>query len=98
LPDCRLIGDLVFYRRVRGKETQMGSLMDELRAEYRALAVEWGEARDGPEKANLLFKAHHALYRRILESAAGREAITGLLDDPVTAVSCEPVGAGAPTG
>jgi uncharacterized protein DUF2019 len=86
LPDDRLIGDLVFYRRVRGKETWMGSLVEELRAEYRALAVEWGEARDSPERANRLFKAHHALYRQIRESAAGREAITGLLDDPVTAV------------
>jgi hypothetical protein len=57
-----------------------------LRAEYRALAVEWGEARDRPEEANRIFRAHHALYRQIRESAAGREAITGLLDDPVTAV------------
>ena len=64
----------------------MGSLVGELRAEYRALAVEWGKARDSPERANRLFKAHHALYRRIRGSAAGREAIIGLLDDPVTAV------------
>jgi hypothetical protein len=64
----------------------MGSLIDELRAEYRALAVEWGEARGNPERANRLLKAHHALYRQIRESAAGRKAITGLLDDPVTAV------------
>jgi hypothetical protein len=56
-----------------------------LRAEYRAVAVEWGEARDSPDQANRIFKAHHALYRRIRDSAAGREAITGLLDDPVTA-------------
>jgi len=57
-----------------------------LRAEYRALAVEWGEARDSPDQANRIFKAHHALYKRIRDSAAGREAITGLLDDPMTAV------------
>lgn len=57
-----------------------------LRAEYRALAVEWSEARDSPEKANRIFKAHHALYKQIRGSAAGREAITGLVDDPVTAV------------
>jgi hypothetical protein len=62
-----------------------GSVMT-LRAEYRDLAVEWGEARDSPDQANRIFKAHHALYKRIRESAAGREAITGLLDDPVTAV------------
>ena len=57
-----------------------------LRAEYRALAVEWDEARDSPDRANRAFKAHHALYKRIRDSAAGRQAITGLLDDPVTAV------------
>ena len=55
-------------------------------AEYRALAVEWGEARDRPDQANRIFKAHHALCKRIRDSAVGREAITGLLDDPVTAV------------
>jgi hypothetical protein len=57
-----------------------------LRAEYRALAVKWGEARDSPDQANRIFKAHHALYKRMRDSMAGREAITGLLDDPVTAV------------
>ena len=57
-----------------------------LRAKYRAVAVEWGEARDSPDQANRIFNAHHALYRRIRDSGAGREAITGLLDDPVTAV------------
>lgn len=57
-----------------------------LRAEYRALAVEWGEAKDSPDQANRIFKAHHALYKRIRDSAVGQEAITGLLDDPVTAV------------
>ena len=57
-----------------------------LRAEYRALAVEWGDARDSPDQVNRIFKAHHALCKRVRESAAGREAITGLLDDPVTAV------------
>jgi hypothetical protein len=57
-----------------------------LRADYRTLAVEWGEARDSPDQANRIFRAHHALYKRIRNSAAGREAISGLLDDPVTAV------------
>ena len=57
-----------------------------LRAEYRALAIEWGEARDSPDQANRIFKAHHDLYKTIRDSAAGREAITGLLDDAVTAV------------
>ncbi len=57
-----------------------------LRVEYRVLAVEWDEARDSPDQANRIFKAHHALYKRIRDFAAGRDAIIGLLDDPVTAV------------
>jgi hypothetical protein len=57
-----------------------------MRAQYRALAVEWDEARDDPREANRIFDALHALYKGHRESAAGREAITGLLDDPVTAV------------
>ena len=66
--------------------SEAGSNVTTLRAEYRSLAVEWGEAQDSPEQANRIFKAHHALYKRIRDSADGREAITGLLDDPVTAV------------
>jgi hypothetical protein len=66
--------------------TEAGSEVMTIRAEYRALAVEWAAARDSPDQANRIFKAHHALYKRIRDSAAGREAITGLLDDPVTAV------------
>ena len=57
-----------------------------LRAEYRSLAVEWGDARDSPEEANRVSRTHHALYKRIRDSPGGREAITGLLNDPVTAV------------
>lgn len=66
--------------------SEAGSNVLTLRTEYRSLAVEWGEARDNPEEANRVFRAHHALYKTIRGSAAGREAITGLLDDPVMAV------------
>jgi hypothetical protein len=66
--------------------SEAGSKVMTLQAEYRSLAVEWGEAWDTPENANRIFKAHHAFYKKIRGSAAGREAITGLLDDPVTAV------------
>ena len=66
--------------------TEAGSEVLTIRTEYRALAVEWAEARDSPDQANRIFKAHHARYKRIRDSAAGREAIIGLLDDPVTAV------------
>lgn len=66
--------------------SEVGANVMTLRAEYRSLAVAWGEARDSHEEANRIFRAHHALYKSIRSSAAGREAITGLLDDPVTAV------------
>ena len=57
-----------------------------LRAKYRALVVEWDEARDTPKEANRLFDALHALYKQLRETEEGRQAITGLLDDPITAV------------
>src|SRR4051794_5562617 len=37
-------------------------------------------------RANSVIRAHDSLYKKIRDSAAGREAIGGLLDDPVTAV------------
>jgi hypothetical protein len=40
LPDYRLIGGLVFYRRVRGKETRMGSVIEELRRREAAARAE----------------------------------------------------------
>jgi Domain of unknown function (DUF2019) len=58
----------------------------DLRVQYRDLAVDWDAARDNPDEANRIFKAHHALYRRLRDTPAGRRAITGLLDDPVTPV------------
>jgi hypothetical protein len=58
----------------------------ELRARYRELAVEWDAARDNSDEANRIFKAHHALYRVLRDTPDGRQAITGLLDDPVTPV------------
>jgi hypothetical protein len=60
--------------------------VNSLRARYRALAVEWDEARNDPPTANRLFDALHALYKEARGSATGREAITSLLDDPLTAV------------
>jgi hypothetical protein len=55
-------------------------------AEYRRLAVAWNEARDTPDEANRLFDQLHAFYKRIRDTDAGRLAILGLLDDPITAV------------
>jgi Domain of unknown function (DUF2019) len=57
-----------------------------MRAKYRALVVEWDEARDTPKGANPLFDALHLLYKELRESEEGRQAITGLLDDPIAAV------------
>jgi hypothetical protein len=57
-----------------------------LRAKYRALVVEWDEARDTPKEANRLFDALHVLYKELRQTEDGRLAITGLLDDPITAV------------
>jgi Domain of unknown function (DUF2019) len=53
-----------------------------LRTEYRDLVLAWDQARNDPRIANRLFKKHHRLYKALRESSEGREAITGLLDDP----------------
>jgi Domain of unknown function (DUF2019) len=58
----------------------------ELTAQYRELAVDWDAARDNSNEANRIFKAHHALYKRLRDTSAGRQAITALLGDPVTPV------------
>jgi hypothetical protein len=55
-------------------------------ARYRALALQWTEARDDPAEANRLFDQLQALQKELRTTAQGRAAITHLLDDPVTAV------------
>lgn len=57
-----------------------------MRDQYRALVVAWEEERDHPQKANQLFDALHALYAQLRDSEAGRQAITSLISDPLTAV------------
>lgn len=57
-----------------------------LRDRYRSLAIDWDQARDDPPTANRLFDSLHELYKEMRGLAVGREAITSLLDDPVTAV------------
>jgi hypothetical protein len=57
-----------------------------VRDRYRSLAVDWDEARDDPSEANRLFDLLHALYKDVRTTASGQEAITSLLDDPITAV------------
>ena len=59
---------------------------DDPASEYRRLAIEWDEARDTPAQANRLFDHLHAVYKARRGTEAGRNAILGLLDDPVTAV------------
>jgi hypothetical protein len=63
----------------------MGSV-DELRSQYRALVIEWDEAFERPAKANRLFDKIHAFFQQLRGSDVGREAIIGLLDDPIAAV------------
>ena len=60
--------------------------VDALRAQYRELVIKWDEARDQPKTANRLFDSLHAFYKQIRESETGREAIIGLLGDPITAI------------
>jgi hypothetical protein len=58
----------------------------ELKTQYRELAIDWDAARDNSNEANCIFQAHHALYKRLRDRPAGRQAITALLCDPVTPV------------
>lgn len=55
---------------------------DELSAEYRRLAVAWGDARDEAAVANKIFTKHHEVAKILRLSAAGRTAIEKLLNDP----------------
>jgi hypothetical protein len=64
----------------------MTSTAEELRAQYRDLVLAWAAAGADPKKANKVFTKHHAFYKKVRETAEGREAILGLLDDPQTAV------------
>jgi hypothetical protein len=57
-----------------------------LGVEYRTLAVDWDAARDTHDEADSVFKAHHAVYKKLRRTSAGRLIIAGFLDDPVTAV------------
>jgi alpha-ketoglutarate-dependent taurine dioxygenase len=57
-----------------------------LSTEYRTLVTAWDAARGNPQEANQVFAALHICYKRLRDSHAGREAITGLLNDPVIAV------------
>lgn len=60
--------------------------VDAARDRYRALVVEWAEATDDPRKANRLFDELHVHYKHLRDSEVGRQAISGLLHDPLTAV------------
>ena len=57
-----------------------------LRAEYRGLVIDWEEAKYTAAQANQFFGQLHQCYKRLRESDAGRQAISGLIDDPITAV------------
>jgi hypothetical protein len=61
-------------------------MMAAMRSQYREMAVAWDEARDDPKEANRIFDALQVLYKNLRGTAEGRDAITSLLDDPITAV------------
>jgi hypothetical protein len=65
---------------------RMSAAVASFRAGYRALAIEWDAAQGSTQEANRTFSALHVCYTRLRDSPSGREAITGLLDDPATAV------------
>ena len=58
----------------------------EIGERYRSLVIQWDESKDAPTEANRIFDALHAFYKEVRATAAGREAISSLLDDPLTAV------------
>ncbi len=57
-----------------------------MRSQYREMVVAWDQARDDPKQANQIFDDLQVLYKKLRGTAEGRSAITGLLDDPITAV------------
>jgi hypothetical protein len=82
LLDSRLIGDLVFYRRVRGKEAGMGSLIEELRRREAAARAEADRLRSRIEElSGDLARAEEQASR--LEIA--REEVTRVVGEPAAA-------------
>lgn len=53
-----------------------------LRSEYRSLVIDWDAAQASAEKANRIFDCLQDCYKRLHDSEAGREAITGPLMTP----------------
>lgn len=60
--------------------------VEELRAQYRRMVIDWAEARDDPPLANRLFKKHHSFYKGIRNSSDGQTAVVQLLGDPEDSV------------
>jgi hypothetical protein len=94
LLDSRLIGDAVFYCRVQGKETAMGSLIEELRRREAAAREEAGRLRSRIEElAGELARAEEHATRL----AIAREEVTRVLEDPAVAEPPAVLG-GGPAG
>jgi hypothetical protein len=82
LPDSRLIGGLVFYRRVQGKEAAMGSLIEELRRREAAARAEADRLRIGIEElSGDLARAGEQASRL----AIAREEVTRVMEEPAAA-------------
>jgi hypothetical protein len=92
LPDFWLIGDVVFYRRVQGKETAMGSLIEELRRREAAARAEADRLRSRIEElSGELARAEEQVSRL----AIAREEVTRVLEDPAAAEPPAGQGGGA---
>jgi hypothetical protein len=82
LPDSRLIIGLVFYRRVQGKETGMGSLIEELRRREAAARAEADRLRSRIEElSGDLARAEEQASRL----AIAREEVTRVMEEPAAA-------------
>jgi hypothetical protein len=82
LPDFRLTGDVVFYRRVQGRETAMGSLIEELRRREAAARAEADRLRARiDELTGELARAEEQVSRL----AITREEVTRVLEEPPAA-------------
>jgi hypothetical protein len=88
-----LTGDVVFYRRVRGKEAAMGSLIEELKRQEEAARAEADRLRGQIEElAGALARAEERVTRLVIT----REEVARVLAEPSAA---EPAGpSGAPAG
>jgi hypothetical protein len=57
-----------------------------IRERYRGLLLAWRGARSNARRANAIFDDHQAFYKTVRDTPESRQALRGLLDDPVATV------------